>query len=74
MKTYWIGKTKDNVLGHKFGAYKYLYDTLSESQLITERSASFLMGFGSYEVVEIEIRELNRRKRNESKNNMGRSA
>lgn len=55
---YYIGKTFDSVLGDKRLAPRYLFETIHDSKKMCEKLTNFLAGFGAYEVVQIEIKEV----------------
>ena len=56
-KYYYIGKTNADTVGNK-GKPKYILSSLSKTKKECEGMTSFLAGFGGYEVVKVEIREV----------------
>jgi hypothetical protein len=55
---FWIGKSKEDTFGHKKRSSAYFLSSLSATRKEAEAIAFFLAGFASYEVVQVEIREV----------------
>lgn len=60
---YYIGKTDADTLGHKFKNPKYINESLSIDKVMCEKIAARLSGFAGYEVVQVEIVEVKRKKK-----------
>lgn len=60
---FYIGKVLHDTLGHKKEKPEYLLSTLSKTKREADGMASFLAGFAGYEVVQVEIVEIKRKKK-----------
>lgn len=59
---YYIGKVKADTFGHKADT-RYLWETIHKSNSICEHLTRLLSGFAGYEIVQVEIKEVKRKKK-----------